>query len=159
MAKNPITLGIVGARRGSSFARSALSGLDGRDPHHRFFGYLEVAEVTRPGSEPARSSQPQGFSRRHPHTIGTWNANNTIYTGAGRTATTAAPGLRLSRPNGPVSRWTVSAWLRDAGFTYHGNPARWRSDGTFTLRHEARSSLPTSPVSRKPQSGFAGFSP
>ena len=92
---------------------------------------LEVTEVTGPGSEPARSSQPQGFSRRHPHTIGTWNANNTIYSGAGRTATAAAPGLRLSRPNGPVSRWTVSAWLRDAGFTYHGSPARWRTDGTL----------------------------
>lgn len=108
-----------------------FAGLDGRDPHHRFFGYLEVAEVTRPGSEPARSSQPHGFSRRHPHTIGTWNANNTIYIGAGRTATTAASGLRLSRPNGPVSHWMVPAWLRDAGFTYHGNPARWRPDGTL----------------------------
>ena len=108
-----------------------FAGLDGRDPHHRFFGYLEVEDVTSPGSEPARSSQPQGFSRLHPHTIGTWNANNTIYTGAGRTATTAAPGLRLSRPNGPVSHWTVPTWLRDAGFTYHGNPARWHPDGTL----------------------------
>ena len=28
--KKPVTLGIVGARRGSSFARTALGGLDGR---------------------------------------------------------------------------------------------------------------------------------
>ena len=113
-----------------------FAGPDGRDPHHRIFGYLEVAEVARPGSAPARSSQPCGFSRRHPHTIGTWNPNNTIYIGPGGTAATAAPSLRLSRPTGPVSHWTVPSWLRVAGLTYHANPERWSPDGT--LRTVAR---------------------
>ena len=110
--------------------------LDGRDPHHRIFGYLEVEEVTSPGTDPARSSQPRGFPQRHPHTIGTWNANNTIYSGPGRTAATDAPALRLSRATGPVSHWTVPAWLRAARLTYHGNPARWHADGS--LRAVAR---------------------
>ena len=30
MAKSPVTLGIVGARRGSRFARTALGGFEGR---------------------------------------------------------------------------------------------------------------------------------
>jgi len=110
--------------------------LGGRDPHHRIFGYLAVDEVRRPGTNPGLSNQPCGFSRRHPHTIGTWNANNTIYSGPGNTAATDAPNLRLSRPTGPVSHWTVPAWLRAAGLTYHGNPSRWHADGT--LRAVAR---------------------
>lgn len=110
--------------------------LDGRDPHHRIFGYLKVEEVMKLGSKPTRSSQPQGFSQCHPHTIGTWNANNTIYTGAGRIAASAASGLRLSRPTGPITHWLVPSWLRDAGLTYHGNPARWLPENT--LRAVAR---------------------
>ena len=102
---------------------------DGRDAHHRIFGYLEVSEVANPGAAPASSTQPSGFSRRHPHTIGRWNANNTIYTGPGRTAISDAPGLRLSVPDGPVSRWAVPSWLREAGLTYHGKPDRWPADG------------------------------
>lgn len=113
-----------------------FAGLDGHQPHHRIFGYLMVEEVTKLGSTPTRSNQPKGFSRCHPHTIGTWNANNTIYTGAGRTATTATSGLRLSRPTGPVSHWTVPSWLRDVGLTYHGDPARWLPNST--LRTVAR---------------------
>ena len=104
---------------------------DRRDPHHRIFGYLEVEEVANPGADPDRSSQPRGFARRHPHTIGTWNANNTIYSGPGVTASTDAPGLRLSRPTGPVSHWSVPPWLREARLTYHRDPARWHANGTL----------------------------
>ena len=110
--------------------------LDGRDPHHRIFGYLKVEEATTLGTGPSRWDQPRGFSRHHPHTIGTWNANNTIYGGPGRVSATDAPALRLSRPTDPVSHWVVPAWLRDARLTYHGNPARWQVDGT--LRAVAR---------------------
>ena len=136
-----------------------FAGPEGRDPHHRIFGHLEVAEMTMPGAVPARSSQPRGFPRRHPHTIGTWNANNTIYTGPGRTAATAAPGLRLSWPTGPAGRWTVPSWLRDTGLTYHGNPARWNPAAPSARWRGARSSLPMSPVQRKPPPGFAVSSP
>ena len=109
---------------------------DGGDPHHRIFAYLEVTDVTRPGAAPMRSSQPNGFRHRHPHTIGHWNANNAIYSGPGNTAASDASGLRLSLPDGPVSHWLVPSWLRDAGLTYHRDPARWESNGT--LRSVAR---------------------
>ncbi|MDE0241883.1 MAG: hypothetical protein OXQ84_17120 [bacterium] len=108
----------------------------GGDPHHRIFAYLEVEDVTKPGTAPTPSSQPIGFRYRHPHTIGGWNANNTIYSGSGNTATTDASGLRLSLPNGPVSHWVVPSWLRDVGLTYHRDPARWQAIGT--LRAVAR---------------------
>ena len=92
--------------------------------------------MTKLGAAPAPSSQPRGFSRRHPHTIGSWNANNTIYTGPGNTAVSDTPGLRLSLPVGPASHWSVPPWLRHAGLTYHSDPSRWGSDGT--LRAVAR---------------------
>ena len=110
-----------------------FAGSAGDDPHHRIFGYLEVADVTRPGAEPTLSDQPAGFRHRHPHTIGQWNANNTIYTGPGNTAASDVPGLRLSLPHGPVSFWMVPAWLREVGLTYHRDPARWHSNGTLRV--------------------------
>ena len=109
---------------------------DGSDPHHRIYGYLEVEDLTKLGRSPTPSDQPPGFRRRHPHTIGQWNANNTIYTGPGDTAARDDPGLRLSLPDGPVSHWAVPSWLPDTGLTYHGNPTRWESNGV--LRTAAR---------------------
>jgi hypothetical protein len=104
---------------------------DGRDRHHRIFGYLEVQSVNAIGAEPNPSDQPRGFTNRHPHTIGEWNRNNTIYVGRGRLAATAPPILRLSIPGKQVSHWRVPPWLRAAGLTYHGRPERW--DGNATL--------------------------
>ena len=104
--------------------------------HHRIFGYLEVADVNKVGTTPTPSSQPIGFRQRHPHTIGHWSANNTIYSGPGDIAASDASGLRLSLADGPVSHWVVPSWLRDVGLTYHGDPARWESAGI--LRTVAR---------------------
>ena len=101
---------------------------DGRDRHHRIFGYLEVNEVRRLGSRASRSDNPKGFPRRHPHTIGEWNDNNTLYLGSGARARNAHPRLRLTKPGGPVSVWAVPGWLKAAGVTYHNNPARWAND-------------------------------
>jgi hypothetical protein len=101
---------------------------DGRDRHHRIFGYLEVDEVRRLGGRPSKSDTPRGFPRRHPHTMGEWNENNTLYLGSGSKAGKAHSCLRLTKPGGPVSLWTVPAWLKAAGLTYHGNPARWAND-------------------------------
>ena len=53
-----------------------FASLDGRDRHHRIFGYLEIDEVRRLGGRPSKSDNPKGFLRRHPHTIGEWNENN-----------------------------------------------------------------------------------
>jgi len=106
---------------------------DGRDRHHRIFGYLEVERVMAIGSEPNESDQPPGFARRHPHTIGEWEPNNTIYVGTGDVAATANENLRLSRAGEQVSRWRVPPWLRAAGLTYHANQDRWDGDETLTV--------------------------
>ena len=110
--------------------------LDRSDRHHRIFGYLEVEEVIAPGSSPDGERLLQGFTRRHPHTIGDWHPNNTIYVGKGLTAVAAGLGLRLSSADGLASRWNVPPWLRRAGLTYHAKPERWGRDNT--LRAAAR---------------------
>lgn len=101
---------------------------DGRDRHHRIFGCLEVDEIRKIGARPANTDGLSGFPRRHPHTIGEWNENNTLYWGAGGRAQTAPPSLRLSKPGGLPSFWLIPAWLKTAGLTYHRNPARWLDD-------------------------------
>lgn len=101
---------------------------DGRDRHHRIFGYLEVEEVRRLGSRPYESDSPEGFLRQHPHTIGEWNENNTLYLGPGAKSRSAHPCLRLTKPDSLVSVWNVPTWLKAAGLTYHSNPIRWPSD-------------------------------
>ncbi len=106
---------------------------DGRDKHHRFFGYLEVGSVKALGAKPSAADQPKGFSIRHPHTIGDWRANNTLYTGKGCLALATPPELRLSRVGKPLSCWRVPTWLRTAGLTFHGNPDRWIGDETLNV--------------------------
>jgi hypothetical protein len=101
---------------------------DGRDRHHRIFGYLEVNEMRPLGSRPSKNDNPKGFVRRHPHTIGEWNENNTLYLGPGAKARNAHPCLRLTKPAAPVSLWSIPAWLKAAGLTYHSNPDRWADD-------------------------------
>jgi hypothetical protein len=105
----------------------------GRDRHHRIFGYLEVEKVIALGAKPDATDQPSGFTKRHPHTIGEWNQNNTIYIGRGCVATTVPSCLRLSIPGSQVSRWRVPHWLRAAGLTYHSRSERWFDDATLTV--------------------------
>jgi hypothetical protein len=105
----------------------------GRDRHHRIFGYLRVAEKLALGSEPTSSpSCLEGFDHRHPHTIGQWNDNNTLYFGAGRTARRASRSLRLSKP-GAVSRWQIPDWLPAVGLSYHSKTHRWSVDGELNI--------------------------
>jgi hypothetical protein len=108
---------------------------EGHDRHHRIFGYLQVDEVRRLGGRPSGTDNPEGFLRRHPHTVGEWNENNTLYLGSGARARTAHPCLRLTKSGAPVSVWTVPAWLKAAGLSYHANPVRWANDGEL---HVAR---------------------
>lgn len=121
-----------GVGAGDVFLFFGLFGnVDRSDRHHRIFGYLEVEEVLAPGSSPGCEPLLHGFSRRHPHTIGDWHPNNTIYVGKGTTAVAAGLGLRLSAADGPASRWNVPPWLRGAGLTYHAKPGRWGCDNTL----------------------------
>jgi hypothetical protein len=110
-----------------------FASLDGRDRHHRIFGYLKVDEMRRLGNRPSKSDNPAGFVRQHPHTIGEWNANNTLYLGPGAKAKTAHPSLRLTMPNSPVSVWSVPPWLKTFGLTYHANATRWIGDGELRI--------------------------
>jgi Nucleotide modification associated domain 3 len=101
---------------------------DGRDRHHRIFGYMAVDEARRLGSRPSENDNPIGFLRRHPHTIGEWNENNTLYLGSGAKARSAHPCLRLTKSGALVSVWSVPVWLKAVGLTYHSNPDRWTSN-------------------------------
>jgi hypothetical protein len=100
---------------------------DARERHHRIFGFLRIEEVRTLGSRPSDQDQPDEFPRRHPHTIGLWNDNNTLYLGSGTTSQIAHPSLRLSRPGGPVSCWITPPWLRGFGLSYHLKPERWNA--------------------------------
>jgi hypothetical protein len=106
---------------------------NGRDRHHRIFGYLKVAEKHALGPKP-RPPLPclEGLQRVHPHTVGEWNGNNTLYYGHGNLARTAEDELRLSKP-GAVSSWRIPPWLRETTLSYHSNPARWQVDGELRI--------------------------
>ncbi len=108
-----------------------FSDAQGGDRHHRIFGFLEVEEILSLGRKPSKACQPRGFTIRHPHTIGKWDKNNTIYVGPGETAVSAFPSLRLTVPNGRLSHWRIPSWLADSGLTYHRDRKRWNPDGTL----------------------------
>ena len=119
-------------RRRYFFSYGLFADESGRDRHHRIFGYLHPRSSAL-GSEP--SCQPaclDGFAHEHPHTIGQWNDNNTLYFGAGRTARRTSHHLRLSNP-GAVSRWRIPDWLPDVGLSYHSKPHRWSVDGELSI--------------------------
>lgn len=114
---------------GDVFLFFGLFGSNGSsDRHHRIFGYLEVRDVRRLGAQPLPGDSPVEFLRRHPHTIGAWNENNTLYMGTGAMAQSAHPDLRLTKLASLPTVWQVPTWLRLAGLTYHRNPARWLND-------------------------------
>lgn len=104
---------------------------DRSDRHHRIFGYLNVEEVFHLGARPKLSDQPSGFKNQHPHTIGQWSRNNTIYVGSGRIAKTSDLELRLTVAGNQVSNWRVPSWLCDRGLTYHGKRERWGEHNTL----------------------------
>jgi hypothetical protein len=91
--------------------------------HHRIFGYLQVNEVI---SRLMRKLEP--LERPHPHTLGEWNGNNTIYRGVGRAANKDHGELRLTQLGGPLTKWAVPAWLKAAGLSFHHKPERWYAD-------------------------------
>ncbi|OCC25257.1 hypothetical protein MB02_00815 [Croceicoccus estronivorus] len=96
--------------------------------HHRIFGYMQVACFGAPDDV----RQADGWNeppRAHPHLIGEWGGNNTIYHGPGALAAAATPSLRLTVPGGPLNRWSVPAWLQRYGLTYHGKNERWPGKG------------------------------
>lgn len=106
---------------------------NGRDRHHRIFGYLKVAEKHALGPKPLTTVPClEGLQHVHPHTVGEWNDNNTLYFGPGNVARTAAHELRLSKP-GTVTTWHIPPWLRETTLSYHSDTARWQDDGQLRI--------------------------
>lgn len=110
-----------------------FSNSDGSDRHHRIFSYLQIEKIISLGESPRLKQQPTGFNHQHPHTIGTWPRNNTLYLGTGSKATNASPKLRLSIQGENVSVWRIPSWLESAGLTYHGHASRWSNDRTLRV--------------------------
>ena len=96
---------------------------------HWLFGYLRVREVVALGDVPDADRSPAWLRYVHPHVLGRWEANNTLYLGEGRTARRTSPCLRLTVPGSRVSRWRVPRWLKDCGLSHHKDAARWSEGG------------------------------
>lgn len=92
---------------------------------HWIYGYMQVDEVQRLGSAPLQGQSPAWAPFQHPHTIGEWNENNTLYVGKGSKASTANEALRLTVDGESASVWRVPSWLKSRGLTYHAQRERW----------------------------------
>jgi hypothetical protein len=116
--------------------------LRGSPEQHVIFGWLQVGEILRVGSNP---SVPD-WAAYHPHTVaGAYPDSNTIYV-ASETLTlpgveSNAPGAgvfrryderrRLTAPDGNGrSNWRLPTWFdparTDVALTYHPKPSQWR---------------------------------
>ena len=107
---------------------------EGQRKTHRIFGYLKVHEVRRLGRRP-KPDTLIGLPWAHPHTEGDiahWPENNTVYIGAGATNAPAHDALRLTHPQGALTRWQVPEWLARCGLSYHANPSRWSVPGELS---------------------------
>jgi hypothetical protein len=107
--------------------------VDKQDRHHRIFGYLKVEKVVLLGRYPIQPHELANFPRPHPHTIGEWNDNNTVYVGRGNIAKVANAELRLSKVGGLSSQWHVPSWLKEVGLSYHGKEDRWIGTGALRV--------------------------
>lgn len=118
------------------------------EKHHRIFGFMRIECMGSP--EAIRAKLGWTYPPRpHPHFIGEWNANNTVYYGRGRTANHASPSLRLTKPGGPLNSWIVPAWLHAHGLSYHDKPERWV--GTTELDSAKRGQEFVSDVGESPE--------
>jgi hypothetical protein len=105
------------------------------EPHHRIFGFLEVAEIIDL-TTCADLRRAELAALGHPHALGMHARNDVIYCGKGRTAQSAPAALRLTVPGGPPSLWTRPDWLKRGGLSYHDRQDRWLGGGK--LRSVAR---------------------
>lgn len=106
---------------------------DGRDRHHRIFGYLQIDEIVALGANPEKPQCLNHFTHEHPHVIGEWNENNTLYFGRGALAHSAPDSLRLSKSGAAVSRWRIPFWLKSGELSYHSNCERWATEGELQV--------------------------
>lgn len=101
--------------------------------HHRIYGYLRVERVISLAGCDDLAALIGPLPRPHPHTLGEWNANNTLYHGAGGTARADLAELRLTAPGEPLRHWRIPAWLGKTGLSYHRNTDRWFAPGRLEI--------------------------
>lgn len=105
------------------------------EPHHRIFGFLQVAEMIDLAT--CSDRQRSGLAAiGHPHALGMHGKNDVIYRGPGRVSLSAPDSLRLTVPGGPPSLWRRPDWLKRGGLSYHDRADRWLGGGR--LRSVAR---------------------
>lgn len=92
---------------------------------HWIYAYMKIEQIIRLGSAPISAQSPAWAPYQHPHTIGDWNDNNTLYLGEGTTASTADKLLKLTADGESTSIWSVPPWLKTCGLSYHGQRERW----------------------------------
>ena len=102
------------------------------EPHHRIYGWLEVAEVV----DLSQGVPGWLVAADHPHALAMHGTNDTIYAGPGGMAARASAALRLTVPDGPPSMWQRPDWLRRGDLSYHDRADRWLRGGR--LRSVAR---------------------
>lgn len=143
-----------GVRKGDVFLFFGLFRDEGTGgPHHRIFGYLEIAEITD-----LSANIPQPLTELgHPHALGMHGRNDCIYSGPGMTAARATDALRLTLEGGPPSLWKRPAWLKPGGLSYHDRADRWMRGGR--LRSVARGQEFVANIGRRkaPREWLAGI--
>lgn len=104
---------------------------------HRIFGWLQIEDVERTGTDPKPTLGRHPWLHEHPHVHGQWSDSNTIYLASQslsfrpecRGWGVFERGLRLTAAeNSLPSTWRVPSWLNPltdgTGMTYHP-PHRW----------------------------------
>ena len=113
------------------------------DPgHYRFFGWLQIGKIVHLGKDPSWFKNEKPNPNSHPHTIGLWKENNTLYLASDKLNTLglenfygfgkfkASQKTKLSiDPHTKKSRWKCPKWLNPnyggCGMTYHKDKKRW----------------------------------
>lgn len=116
------------------------------DPgHYRLFGWLQIGKIIHLGNDPSWYLKKEADSMSHPHTIGLWAANNTLYLasdklnvfgikgycGFGKFNASDRTNLSVN-PSRKKSIWKCPQWLNPkhggSGMTYHRDSSRWGND-------------------------------
>ena len=97
---------------------------DSGEPHHRIFGWMEVAQIVELAAVAEHVRKPLA-DLGHPHALGLHAGNDVNNRGPWRTASSDDARLRLTVPGGPPSLWQRPAWLKRGGLSYHDRPDRW----------------------------------
>ena len=113
------------------------------DPgHYRLFGWMQIGEIIHLGKDPSWYLNEKPHSNSHPHTLGIWAENNTLYIakeklnifgiddyyGFGEFKASERTNLSIN-PSVKKSRWVCPKWLNPnhggCGMTYHRDLKRW----------------------------------